>query len=1718
MNQLDQMHDMEACGISEENLSLELSFVDEENEEETGAADQLMEEKESWKGPELEDDFEVGEEEVAHRDSKEALEGAGEDLDSGRESSERPMTPRSRRTMNYVDRVRVLNLRRNLNQLDNLAKEKEAVIRKTREELNACHVRIEALTTQQRDVKSGIESEKESGNTAAVFRLQALHRRLCAELGNEKDLESKITEMLNENVLEMWKIEIEQGNFSELRKQIRKDEEELDQQRQEQAAERLQKQKGRAQQLSRRWLAMERKIQETKEDYEQRLSKALEDAQRNHERAVQFLKNSLGRVREKEASEEQKRQEFMHKRMETVLSLKSSISSNREKLRTLQARKKADACDAQEQDQKMKEAIQAQGHNVTREAFLFKRQGEFERRKKEFMEQQKARKMEIVTRILKEEAQLERVRKQSHPRIPKRQDKLSDATKWRMKTWRYIERACDDSVAVVTQKSWRSPSPCASLDDRNFMLEASRETVPESKDQEEKEEEENDEDETLAEPEFVGIWNQECNLSKMIDNGIDSKPLGASKLEKEIFSQNLEKLHSSIIHKHKVCGREFKGCPFYSKPSLIHFKDFDIGKTYKKKMVLINAFYSINYCKLVGVSEHLKNFITVLFDPPGPMSAGMSCEVGVTFKPMINEDLEGEVTFLSQIGSFAIPLKCSTKKCVLALDKELIDFGTHVVGETISRTITLTNCGALGTRFQLCKSADAHPAHAAMVPHTPTEPPSTKTMVCVPVVEATVGPEKGSGISLMGCLADKETVSLNRSEEVIQHTVLPDRLRLSPTLSNIEHFGRIASGMDTAEIIPQSCLDATPVEHPLSMEEVTEIRLGKVTEGEIGPFSSIKLQIIFTPAIPGDAQADFEITFDNPDCKPLRFSAIAVSVAVPVWVPNSDVDLKICMYDRLYQDCIIVQSRASIALRLKFDVCKELANHMELLPKTGYIQAHSLFSVQLKFLPRLSLPEDAKKYFDEKTGVLEVPMTIIVSDQSKPVEFTVHAIVTPSDLEISPTEVDFGFCSIYEAVQTTIVLTNKGILPQEFGFVGLPEFVEIQPNDGFGILLPLESLNLDIIFKAKQAKEYSFDLTCKTEINRKFKLSCKAVGVYPPLELFHSLVQFSATALNDVSTAHLFVINSLASLNQFTRSVPRTGKKEMAPVGPTSFQFLVPEDSPITIMPCVGTVLPGKKCLLEVSFRPVLGDQLIRMEAIHLLCQAAEAKAQMERKARELELQRRKEEAMMGRKDGKKQSSISFLSQASKDKNSPRPFEPPSPEDICPDSEEYIAAHLSLVRNFANRFDRYVIPCLVASGDIDEKRGAEDLQYSPHYTLYLELHCPAVAPAVVVMSNNGKTLFTFGDVAVGHKIKKEVKIQNISQEPLILGYSFLNPFGPFMLANPISTLGEGESRELVISFCPEESKPFFETLEIRSGKATLTLTLTGQGVVPSIACSVEGDVFNMGYIVAKETATSTFKIENTSTLPLKYSIFLESLSPNRDREHQKLPPFLASPEITDLVGTQNYSGLSVFSVSPVEGTICFGKCQEFTVTFSPDHESLFYSDCIQVVIFGKEVIRVIQLKGAARNHMMFVEGGDPLDVPIESLAITTSVAEEAAKSESDRATNSILLNLECVQSETFVIPAIRELKVGGIRTAQFASKKNVEYSWENMQLLQLKGFTIDPVKGTVERGQTKSISVSWVPPAGSNPNQPVTGSAILTVKGDVKEVYSVYFMGRIVAK
>lgn len=53
---------------------------------------------------------------------------------------------------------------------------------------------------------------------------------------------------------------------------------------------------------------------------------------------------------------------------------------------------------------------------------------------------------------------------------------------------------------------------------------------------------------------------------------VDRKPVGGTKMDKDILARTLERLRDGLVHKQVASGREFKGRPFNSKPELIHFK------------------------------------------------------------------------------------------------------------------------------------------------------------------------------------------------------------------------------------------------------------------------------------------------------------------------------------------------------------------------------------------------------------------------------------------------------------------------------------------------------------------------------------------------------------------------------------------------------------------------------------------------------------------------------------------------------------------------------------------------------------------------------------------------------------------------------------------------------------------------------------------------------------------------------------------------------------------------------------------------------------------------------------------------------------------------------------------------------------------------------------------------------------------------------------------
>ncbi|KAF3860128.1 hypothetical protein F7725_000383 [Dissostichus mawsoni] len=188
----------------------------------------------------------------------------------------------------------------------------------------------------------------------------------------------------------------------------------------------------------------------------------------------------------------------------------------------------------------------------------------------------------------------------------------------------------------------------------------------------------------------------------------------------------------------------------------------------------------------------------------------------------------------------------------------------------------------------------------------------------------------------------------------------------------------------------------------------------------------------------------------------------------------------------------------------------------------------------------------------------------------------------------------------------------------------------------------------------------------------------------------------------------------------------------------------------------------------------------------------------------------------------------------------------------------------------------------------------------------------------------------------------------------------------------------------------------------------------------------------------------------------------------------------------------NLSGLSVFSVLPAEGSIAPGQSQDLTVSFQPDHPSVCYSDRMTVELRNKSVVCVLDLKGAASSHNMYLCGGDPLTVPIESLLppLITAQPQITESEVMEKPTIPVLVTLRAGYSGGAITPAVRELQVGSIRST-LPSKKSGEFHWENVASLQQQGFTVEPSKGTVETGHKRTVTITWSPHSGYKPYEVV---------------------------
>ncbi|CAF2035955.1 unnamed protein product [Rotaria magnacalcarata] len=258
-------------------------------------------------------------------------------------------------------------------------------------------------------------------------------------------------------------------------------------------------------------------------------------------------------------------------------------------------------------------------------------------------------------------------------------------------------------------------------------------------------------------------------------------------------------------------------------------------------------------------------------------------------------------------------------------------------------------------------------------------------------------------------------------------------------------------------------------------------------------------------------------------------------------------------------------------------------------------------------------------------------------------------------------------------------------------------------------------------------------------------------------------------------------------------------------------------------------------------------------------------------------------------------------------------------------------------------------------------------------------------------------------------------------------------------------------------------------------------------------------------------------IINQSETPVTFQVDLASQHVNNRLEQENKNVWDTSFDSNKhFIGPQNLSGRSVFDITPLDGVIPAGAKKQLTVSCSPDHDSDFFSDLVRITISEQPIKLEFRLRGTCRQNSMYIR---PLDngniiqkclLPNVNEIITTQM--QTTDPNEKGIPNNILVSL-CAQSiNGKYLAAQRELIIG-CASSSVGSKKNGDYTFDNLKDINAEGFNVDVPKSAIEMGTEKVVKITWTPTANFDPNETCRATINVTTKGDIVKVWRVILVG-----
>ncbi|VDN12116.1 unnamed protein product [Dibothriocephalus latus] len=333
-----------------------------------------------------------------------------------------------------------------------------------------------------------------------------------------------------------------------------------------------------------------------------------------------------------------------------------------------------------------------------------------------------------------------------------------------------------------------------------------------------------------------------------------------------------------------------------------------------------------------------------------------------------------------------------------------------------------------------------------------------------------------------------------------------------------------------------------------------------------------------------------------------------------------------------------------------------------------------------------------------------------------------------------------------------------------FAFDKLQVF-SVQPNDGFGTILPKESLEMRAFFSPSEVADCSCNLVCRSEIGGLFQLPCKAIALRSPVSLSTYCLRFPPTLLHDYTRMEFHIRNE--------ESTRRKG--DGTRVGQiVAFQFEQPKDaqeaSCLVFSPPCGMLKPGETMEVSATYMP---EDFWPTDE-----QSVQGKCEEKNVDEEQVIE-----------DGDDSGRISFI------------------EDQC-------SSKLSLDSGSGVAYDRQRLHAICNIGRLVETSPCGEAKFCKASTLVLECICICVKPFVEVVDKEPISVLDFGTLCSGSTSVKSLRLQNHSDFSVKVRNSPLDPFGPFTVLSCISTIQPRSSTEMrILCEAGAESRTFLESLD-----------------------------------------------------------------------------------------------------------------------------------------------------------------------------------------------------------------------------------------------------------------------------------------------------------------